>query len=315
MRSFKLADAINKLPEELEDLLVRGAYLEHSAQHLERHHHEKAAQLETVKATQPPFMFLQSRETRVAFKTAARSTNEDLTAINQALVMNKRLCDHLRARSEELLEKWLRAHCEEYRIGLAAGHFADDWDRSLAIFVDHANSFIQALGAARNIAPAGYDRARGVFSQATYQAISTAHASALKVEADIVATNAIAAEHDKMLGKTIFNDPMPRLVHEPYAAVVAQIATMPPVAAQAEFMRVIMAVEDLITRELGAIRERVRNSAHDHEGRTHSYVRDAWNQLHAHAVAYCVDTRQIDSVVAQTERAFAPKLAAEPAMA
>jgi hypothetical protein len=304
MRSFNLAEAVQKLPGALEDLLVRGAYLEHSAYELERSRQEQSQRLQSVKATQPPFLFLRPKETRVAFRTATRDTSADLTVIDHALQVNRRLTEHLRKRSEELLEKWLRTHCEEYRLGLAAGHFATDWENSLTRFTEHAQRFIQMLGSARNMAPAGYDRVRGVFSQSTYEAISLAHSAALKVEAEIVATNAIAEEHDQLLGKTIFNDPMPRLVHEPYATVVAQIASLPPVAAQNEFTRVIMAVEDLLTRELDPLRERVRDSAVNHSGRTQSYVRDAWNQLHDHAVAHSVDPEHIGVVVEQTERTF-----------
>ena len=304
MRSFNLAEAVHKIPGALEDMLVRGAYLEHSARELEHSRREQAVRLETVKATQPPFLFLRPKETRMAFQVAAKDTTADLSAIDHALEVNKRLCAHLRARSEELLEKWLRTHCDEYRLGLAAGHFAVDWENSLTRFTEHAQAFIQALGSARNMAPTGYDHARGMFTPGTYEAISHCHAAALKVEAEIVATNAIAEEHDKLLGKTVFNDPMPRLVPEPYAAVVAQIASLPPVAAQTEFNRVIAAVEDLITRELGALRNRVRESSHEHAGRTNSYVRDAWNQLHIHAVAHSVDAEQIGAVVEQTERTY-----------
>ncbi|MET0263157.1 MAG: hypothetical protein ABW223_09685 [Rariglobus sp.] len=304
MRSFNLAEAVHKIPAALEDMLVRGAYLEHSARELEHSHREQQVRLQTVRATQPPFLFLRPKETRVAFQVASKDTSADLTALDQALRMNKKLCDHLRALSEEMLEKWLRTHCEEYRLGLAAGHFAVDWEHSLLRFTDHANTFIQALGSARNMAPAGYDRVRGVFSPSTYQAISAAHAAALKVEGEIAATNAIAAEHDKLLGKTVFNDPMPRLVQEPYAAVVAQIASLPPVSAQTEFNRVIAAIEDLLTRELDPLRNRVRDSAQNHAGRTQSYVRDAWNQLHAHAVEHSVDSAHIGTVVEQTERTY-----------
>lgn len=304
MRSFNLAEAVHKLPAALEDLLVRGAYLEHSARELEHSRREQEIRLETVRASQPPFLFLRPKETRMAFQVASKDTSADLTAIDYALSVNKKLCSHLRTLSEDMLEKWLRTHCEEYRLGLAAGHFAVDWEHSLTRFTEHAHAFIQALGSARNMAPAGYDRVRGVFSASTHQAISTAHAAALKVEAEITATNAIAEEHDKLLGKTVFKDPMPRLVHEPYAAVVAQIASLPPVAAQSEFNRVIAAVEDLITRELDALRHRVRDSAQEHAGRTHSYVRDAWNQLHVHAVDHSVDTAHVGTVVEQTERTY-----------
>ena len=309
MRSFNLAEAVNALPAELEDVIVRGAYLEHSARQLERGRQEQIMRMESVRETQPSFLFLQPKETRVAFKVAVRDTSAELTAIDRALEVNKRLSQHLRERSEVLLESWLRTNCEEYRLGLAAGHYATDWEAALVRFSDYAHIFIQALGSARNMAPAGYDRERGIFSQATYQAISQAHAAAIKVEAEIAATNAIAEEHGRLLGQTVFNDPMPRLVLEPYAATVAQIASLPVTTAQMEFNRVIAAVEDLLGRELDMLRNRVRASSSDHEGRTQSYVRDAWNQLHAHAVAHSVDTEYVPAVVEQTERAYLPALA------
>jgi hypothetical protein len=304
MHAFNLHEAIDKLPGDMDDLLVRGAYLEHDARALERQHNEQVMKLETVRETQPPFLFLKAKETRMAFKTAAQTTSAELTTIERAMQTNQRLAAHLRAQSEVLLEAWLRTHCEEYRLGLAAGHYAEDWQRSLERFTEYAQIFIQALGSARNMATAGYDRTRGVFSQATYQAISLAHGAALRVEAEIVATNKIAEEHDRLLGKTVFNDPMPRLVHEPYAATVAQIASLPVAAAQSEFNRVIAAVEDLLGRELGALRARVQTSSTDHAGRTQSYVRDAWNQLHAHAVAHSVEAAHIKTVVEQTERSY-----------
>lgn len=315
MRSFNLAEAVHKIPGALEDILVRGAYLEHSARQLEHSRREQEIRLQTVRASQPPFLFLRPRETRMAFLTAANDTTADLTVIDQALAMNKRLCEYLRARSEEMLESWLRTHCEEYRMGLAAGQFAIDWEQALTRFAEFGREFVVVLGAARNMASAGYDRTRGVFSPGTYEAISNAHAVAVKVEAEIAAINSIAMEHDKMLGKTVFNDPMPRLVLEPYAAVVAQIASLPAMVAQAEFNRVIAAIEDLIHREMGILRARVRESAQQHVGRTHSYVRNAWNLLHAHAVAHSVEPEHVPAVVEQTERAFRDVLDASMALA
>jgi len=304
MRSFNLAEAVHKIPGALEDMLVRGAYLEHSARALEHSRQEQLVRQQTVEESRPPFLFLRPKDTRAAFLVAAKGTTEDLAALNKALSVNHSLSEHLRSRSEELLEKWLRTHCEEYRLGLAAGHFAVDWERSLVRFTEHAHRFIQMLGSARNMAPAAYNHARGVFSPSAYEAMRNAHEAALKVEAEIAATNAIAEEHDRLLGRTVFNDPMPRLVQEPYAEVVGRIASLVPIAAQVEFNRVIAAVEDLINREMEALRARVRRSAQDHAGRTHSYVTNAWNLLHAHAVAHSVDAEHIGAVVEQTERTY-----------
>lgn len=306
MRSFNLAEAAQALPAELEDLIVRGAYLEHSARQLGHARVESETRLESVRETQPSFLFLQPKETRMAFKVAAQNTSAELMAVERALEINQQLREHLRACSEALLENWLRTNCDEYRLALGAGHYAADWDQSLQRFMECSRVFIQALGSARNMAPAGYDRTRGMFSQAAYQAIGVAHAAALKVEAEIAAANAIAEKHDLTLGRTVFDDPMPRLVPEPYASTVARIASMPVTSAQMEFNRVIAAVEDLLSRELDALRNRVRVSFNDHEGRLQSYVREAWNQLHSHAVAHSVDAEHIGAVVEQTERAYMP---------
>jgi len=304
MRSFKLSEAAQIITEELEDLLVRGAYLEHSANELKRMHREQMIRLETVRASQPPFMFLRAKDTRVAFKEAAAGTTQDLSTIERALFVNERLSAHVHKLSKDLLEKWMRTNCVEYRVGLAAEHYAVDWEQSLDRFTEHARTFVRVLGSARNTAPAGYNHTKNTFSPAAYEAIKLAHTVALRVEAEISATNGIADEHDRMLGKTVFNDPMPRLVQEPYASVVGQIAGLSPTAAQAEFTRVIDAVDDLIDRELGALVSRVRNSGKELVGRTQGYIDDAWRQLHDHAVAHSVDRNQIEAVVSQTERTY-----------
>ncbi len=304
MRSFKLSEAIKIIPEDLEDLLVRGAYLEHSAQKLKSMHQEQSARLETVRATQPPFMFLRPKDTREAYREATLGTIQDLATIEKALFVNAKLSAYLRKISIDRLEKWMRDHCAEYRVGLAAEHYAVDWEQSLDRFIEHAKTFVRVLGSARNTAPAGYNHQKNAFSPAAYEAIKLAHTVALRVEADILATNTIAEEHDRMVGKTVFNDPMPRLVQEPYAAVVGQISGLSPTAAQAEFTRVIDAVDDLINRELDALISRVRNSGRELLGRTQGYVDEAWSQLHAHAVAHSVDRTQIEAVVAQTERLY-----------
>jgi hypothetical protein len=304
MRSFKLSEAVEIIPEDLEDLLVRGAYLEHSAQELKRMHQEQTARLEMVRATQPPFMFLRPKDTREAYKEATLGTVHDLATIEKALLVNAKLSAYLRKVSNDRLEKWMRDNCVEYRVGLAAEHYAVDWEQALDRFIEHAKTFVRVLGSARNTAPAGYNHVKNTFSPAAYDAMKLAHTVALRVEAEIRATNAIAEEHDRMLGKTVFNDPMPRLVQEPYAAVVGQISGLAPTAAQAEFTRVIDATDDLIDRELDALISRVRNSGRELLGRTQGYVDDAWSQLHAHAVAHSVDRTQIEAVVAQTERLY-----------
>ncbi len=305
MHSFNLAEAVHRIPGELEDMIVRSAYLEHSARELAQSRYEQQVRLQTVRASQPPFLFLRPKETRVAFQVAAKDSAESLSALSGALTVNKRLCEHLRASSETILEQWLATHCDEYRLALQARGFSINWDEALMRFMDHGRVFVQTLGTARNMASAGFDRARECYSSATYDAIGVARTAALALEAEIVAINSIASEHDQLLERTVFSDPMPRLVPEPYADAVSKIAGLQLVAAQAEFNRIIAAVEDLVQRELGDLRNRVRDSERHHGERKVSYVRNAWNLLYAHAVAHSVEAEHISTVVEQTERMYA----------
>lgn len=289
---------------ELQDLFARGAYLEHNIKQLEQKRQKQVARLEIVRETQPPFLFLRPKPTREVFKGAAATAKVELEAVDQALITNSRLRDYVFKQSEVMLESWMRTHCAEYRIGLVSERFTADWKIAITRFESYVDVFIRALGSARNTAAAGYDRTRKVFSMATYEEIKDAHAAALRVEQEIVATNAIAEEHGNMLGKTVFNDPMPRLVHEDYAGVVSRIVGLSADVAQAEFDRVIAACEDLMTREMDALRLRVEESARRHTSRTQSYVHEAWSQLHAYAMAHSVETDKLEMVVAQTERSY-----------
>ncbi len=304
MRSFNLTEAVQMVSGELQDLLVRGAYLEHSIKQLEQKRREQLARLEAVRETQPPFLFFRDKDTRQAVKGAAINASADLAATDRALTVNRQLFEHLCKQSEGMLESWMRTNCVEYRMGLISEHFTEDWKKSLTRFTGYVDVFIRALGSARNTAAAGYDRTRNAFSTATYEEINDAHEAALRVEAEIVATNAIAEDHSNMLGETVFKDPMPRLVHEDYSGVVSRIVGLSASAAQAEFERVIVACEDLVNREMDALRLRVDESSRLHTSRTKSYVHEAWCQLHAYAVAHSVEAEKLPEVVAQTERSY-----------
>jgi hypothetical protein len=247
----------------------------------------------------------------MAFKEAAEGTTTDLSVIERAIALNTRLQEHLQLKAEVVLERWLRDHCVEYRVGAAAEHFSVGWELALTRLIKQAEIFLKVLGDARNAAPAGYDRVRSAFSPAAYEAITHAHAIASLVETEIDVTNAIAEDHDAALAHTVFKDPMPRLVHEPYSAVVAQIATYGPSQAQLEFDRVIAACDDLIQRELTQMRARVHEACAAHRIRLQRYVRNAWTKLHAHAIAHSVELNQLAAVVTATERAYSNQLPPE----
>ena len=229
----------------------------------------------------------------------------DLALTDRALNANKRLAERLRARCEVLLDDWLRTHCDEYRSAVEATADTEQWERAVHQVEIDAHHFILTLSTVRNLAPAGYDVARGAYSQAVLDAIGQARIDALKVDAGIAGTNEIAARHDRLLEPTAFNVPMPRVVQVPHLAEVDQLAGMPVEAAQSECRRVITEVEELIDHEIDVLRTGVHAAANEHQARMKRYVRDAWNQLHAYATAHSVEAELVGEVVAQTEKLYA----------
>ena len=115
--------------------------------------------------------------------------------------------------------------------GLAAKLYAVGWEQALERVAEHAKTFAGVPGAARNITPAGCNHQKKTCSSAAYDAIKSAHTVALRVEAEIQPTNAIAEEHDRTPGKTVLNDPKPRFAQGTHASVTVQIAGLAPTAA------------------------------------------------------------------------------------
>lgn len=304
MHAFNLGEAVPLMCDDLADMVVRGAYLEHSMKLLEHSRLAHASRVELAQASHAPFLNVRSGPTHAPVEDVVLVPLADLALTDRALSANKRLGDHLRVRCEAALETWLTTHCDEYRSAVEAKSDAGNWERALHRVEVDAHHFILTLSTVRNLAPAGYDAARGGFSQATVDAIAQARTDAAKVDAGIEATNEIAERHDRLLEQTVFNVPMPRVIQVPHLIEVDQLVFLPVAAAQAECRRVIGAVEDLIDQEIDALRNRVHATSHEHHARMKRYVRDAWNQLHAYAAAHSVEPGHVAEVVAQTEKLY-----------
>jgi len=305
MHAFNLNEAVPLLSDDVADLVVRGAYLDYSGKLLEQSRLAHASRVELAQASHAPFLNAKAGRTQAPVEDQALVPLADLALTDRALSANKRLSEHLRARCEAALETWLIAHCDEYRCATEAKSHAENWEQALHRVEVDAHHFILTLSTVRNLAPVGYDFAAGGFARATLDAIAQARTDAGKVDAGIAATNEIAERHNRSLGPTAFGLPMPLVVQVPHLAEVDQIAFLPVAAAQAECRRVIAEVENLIDQEIDALRNRVHASSHENHARMQRYVRDAWNQLHAYAVANSVDPAQVAEVVAQTEKFYA----------
>lgn len=305
MYAFNLSESVPLMSDDLADMVVRSAYLEQSAKLLEQSRRDLVSRLDVARISHAPFVNLTSSQTRPVAGAGELEPLADLALTDRALAANKRLADRVRACGEASLETWLNTHCEEYRSGVAAVAGTGDWEHALHRVEVDAHHFILTLSTVRNLAPAGYDSARGGFSQATLEAIDQARTDALKVDTGIAATNEIAASRDRLLAKTVFSDPMPRVVQVPHVGEVAQLPGLSPEPVQAECRRLIGAVEDLIDHEFDGFRNRVQTASREHLARMQGYVRYAWNQLHAYAAAHSVEAGQIGEVVAQTERLYA----------
>ncbi len=305
IKTFTLAAAVPALTEELQDVIVREAYLQKSLGELRQTYAVAKAQVQDLSASRPPFMFLQKRDVRQAFREASSTVTQDLATIERALALNEEMATRLHDQVISDLESWLKDHCAEYRVGLVSERFVSDWEITLKRFMEVGKSLMQRLGQARAAAAACYDRTRGRMSANALEFLQLAKADARTLEKEIEHTNSIASQHGLLLKGTVFSEPIPQLVPEPYAESIERLAELPPgEALGGEFDRLRAAIDDLLNRELTALRERVASSAKNQVDRRGSYVESAWQQLHAHACALSVDERLMPSVVAEIERDF-----------
>lgn len=301
-RPYDVVTFFQNAPEDIQDILIREAYLARAAEILVTKQEENKQEKEKVDATRPPFMVVR-KQARVEFETRMASAESEVNFFARALAQNESAMENLRKSARRQLEVWLRNHDTTYMSGLACEQFLSDWRNAIELVSSIMLDFIKSIGEARNLMVTGYDKERQTYTAQALESLNRAVKVGAALEADTASVNLIAEKHDETFRGTIFDNPFPRLPIFAAEHHTANAQNRPIGTLQKHFDRIKGYYEELNQQGIPALNEAIAKAEQRQRAVQDSYMTTLWEGLRQEA-RKSVEEEQLAEVVKETEERF-----------
>jgi hypothetical protein len=303
MKSMPADKIVEVLPDDLQDLIVREAFVR-------RHREEVAAALAGKRQEQAGFS--QTRPSFLAFRKGAKESfasaehklRDEIARLERAganceLILEK--CDRaIQAQVQEFLE----AQAPSFRQATAAEKLLPEWEQAIGLYRGALKQFITALGIARNQMASGYDRKAGRFATGALEAFDAAIAAARRVEAESATANQIANRHRESLGEEAgMIATLPLVPNQGLAREVAALKAGPLEAAAGQIGTMLEESEKMHADGVPALLEDMARVRAGHEASRKRNVLGPLVEIRAMADG-AVDPARMDEVIAAMEARF-----------
>lgn len=301
-RPYDVVTFFQNMPDDIQDILIREAYLARAAEIIVARQEENKREKEKVEATRPPFAVFR-KQAKLQFEAQLASADNEVSLFSRALAQNESAMENLRKAARRHLELWLRNHDTTYMSGLACEQFLSDWRNAVQLLTSIMLDFIKAIGEARNLMVSGYDKQRMTYSTQALEALSRAEKVGAALEADTASVNQIAHKHDEIFRGTIFENPFPRLPIFAAEHHTANARNRPIGVLQRHFDRIKGYYEELSREGIPALQEAIARSEQRQNAVKESYMTTLWEGLRQEA-RKSVEEEQLEVVVKETEERF-----------
>jgi len=301
-RPYDVATFFQNAPEDIQDILIREAYLARAAEILVAQQEENQRVRERVDVTRPPFMAFR-KEAKAEFEAELAKAEKEVEFFGRALAQNETAMDNLRKSARRQLEVWLRNHDTTYMSGLACEQFLSDWRNAVDLVKSIMLDFIKAIGEARNLMVTGYDKERQTYTAQALEALNRAVKVGAALEADTASVNLIAEKHDEMFRGTIFDNPFPRLPIFAAEHHVANAKNRPIGTLQKHFDRIKGYYEEFDQNGIPALNEAIARAEQRQKAVEDSYMTTLWEGLRQEA-RKSVEEEKLEEIVKETEERF-----------
>ncbi len=198
MKPFSADQIIEGLSEDLQDLVVREAFIRKRKEELAAGLAERRAQEVAVKDKKPGlFGGKGAKEEHEALVAKIRG---EIAGFERALAN----CDIILKKTARIieteLENFFQAKSDDFRKLLAAQKMIPEWEQAVVLYQACLKRFIMKLGIARNQMSSGYDRKAGTFSAGAQEAFANVLTAAKTLEAEAAIPNQIAKRQREALG-------------------------------------------------------------------------------------------------------------------
>jgi hypothetical protein len=300
------AQLVAALPEDTMQLIVREAYLFRAGEVILQARQDAKARHDLVSASRPPFLAFRRGATKDAFNASLESATNDLSLYEKALDRNASAMKRLRKCAELHIEDWLRQNDAVYYAGLVSEELVADWHRCLTRLESELTDFILAVGCARNALVSSRPNAQGeiMLSDVSRKAFKRATEVGALLVADVVATNALAAERDRHLEGTAFAGAFPRLPSFDFASSLHEAAGLAVPLLQQKISVILAQCAELRALGLPALLQQVQGAETQHRAVKEGYLVGVWQGLRQFALDNYVDEQDLNEVARATEKMF-----------
>jgi len=200
MKPISAEQLIEGLSDDLQDLLIREAYIRRRAASLPGELEEKRRQAAGLQQTRPSFLIFRGKGAKEEFESTGVRLSQEITALEKTLRDGEIILRKCGRIIESGLEEYFESRSESFRNARAAQDLIPEWESAVGLYRACLRQLVMTLGIARNQMSSGYDRKAGSLSGGALAAFGSALSAAKSVEAEALIPNRLAKKYREQLG-------------------------------------------------------------------------------------------------------------------
>jgi hypothetical protein len=312
MKPIPAEQIIEGLSEDLQDLVVREAFVRHRRAGLVAGLAQTKAQEAALKEKKPGLFG--GKGAKDEHEAALAQLRANSVAYEGAIAT----CDAILEKTGRIIgteiAHYFATKSDDFRKALAAQKIVPEWEKAVALYLASLKGFIAKLGVARNQMSSGYDRKANKFAPGALEAFAAVTTAAKTLETEAMIPNRLAKQQREALGvnpapEAALPPNSPGLPYLAAAALQKQAAALSAQtldSAQTKITALIEEAEKLYQGDIPGLVEGIARERAGQEAEQRKHADRALDELRAMADGN-VDPAQSDAVFASMEARFGKK--------